>query len=331
MVAGRREGVSCWLRDATGQNTAAAASRGRAARQVAWAAELQHDRPALAALDQLNLSSHGPPAAFVVPGAPRASPARPVFLQSFGQRRAAAPQRRAAPAHPPPLAGASSSLRPEPARRALLTLACSCSSGKAADPLAYSLVCPCPVVDRRRHLDSQGLVVVHKPVGLVAQGGVDHARLKRGVRTGSPDLHWREVERETDSPRSQRLLPSAQIQEATLEQHFSELSRRLGLTPSSSSPGNGAPADDHGPHGIRPLHRLDKDVEGPLVLALTQARAKEVARQFQRHEVVKSACPPSTLGWVAPNPRRRRLTTSLCRLVAWLSILRAHQPLHSRL
>lgn len=36
------------------------------------------------------------------------------------------------------------------------------------------------------------------------------------------------------------------------------------------------------------MHRLDKDVEGPLVLALTAAKAKELGRQFRAHEVVKS-------------------------------------------
>lgn len=37
------------------------------------------------------------------------------------------------------------------------------------------------------------------------------------------------------------------------------------------------------------MHRLDKDVEGPFVLALTATKAKELGRQFKAREIVKSA------------------------------------------
>ncbi|CED85346.1 RNA pseudouridylate synthases [Phaffia rhodozyma] len=94
----------------------------------------------------------------------------------------------------------------------------------------------------------KGLCVVDKPAGLVAQAGVDVA-----AQEALAEKQWHK--------------------ETTMEDHFEDLRTRLDLS------------EDH---QIRTVHRLDKQTTGPLILALNQAKAKDLANQFKAKTVEKS-------------------------------------------
>ncbi|KAL7412290.1 pseudouridine synthase [Mrakia frigida] len=61
--------------------------------------------------------------------------------------------------------------------------------------------------------------------------------------------------------------------EATIEDHFYNLKSRLALTPEQ---------------WIRSVHRLDKSTTGPLILATTELKAKDLCAQFAERSIEKS-------------------------------------------
>lgn len=63
------------------------------------------------------------------------------------------------------------------------------------------------------------------------------------------------------------------VQEATIEDHFYNLNTRLALAPDE---------------WIRNVHRLDKSTTGPLILATTATKAKDLCAQFANRSVDKS-------------------------------------------
>lgn len=83
------------------------------------------------------------------------------------------------------------------------------------------------------------------------------------------------------------LCPLRPLQEPTLEYYLSNLWHSLRRSDSSPDQSSKEWKPFQKDDVIRPVHRLDKDVEGPLVMALNREKAAELSRMFKRHQVTK--------------------------------------------